>query len=244
MLANEALFKCQPQANTCAYKAPILIYLDVISCKSGIYEMNRRKSGIYCWRNKITNKIYVGSGLNLTRRLNDYLNPRYLKKELVTKNSKIYGSLLKHGYSNFSLEILEYCEPGLLIKREQYYIDLLNPEYNICRVAGSCLGRKYSPETILKLKNRKLSPEALINLKLAKAGKAPTSPLRLVNLLLATGHKTILINKKDNSIKQYPSIRSAAKDINAAHASLIYCMENNLLFKNTYVIIKLIKIRY
>jgi group I intron endonuclease len=206
--------------------------------------VNRGKSGIYCWRNKISNKAYVGSGLNLTRRFNEYFNPRYLKKELLTKNSKIYGSLLKYGYSNFSLDILEYCEPCSLIEREQFYIDSINPEYNICRVAGSRLGRKHSPDTLLKFKTRKLSPEALINLKAAKAGKTPTSPLRIAILLLATGHKTILVNKKTNSIKQYPSIRSAAKDINAAHGSLMYCMENNLLFRDTYVIIKFIKINY
>nr|QJQ35221.1 GIY-YIG endonuclease [Fusarium ramigenum]SNU76836.1 TPA: GIY-YIG endonuclease [Fusarium oxysporum f. sp. lycopersici]SNU77060.1 TPA: GIY-YIG endonuclease [Fusarium oxysporum f. sp. cucumerinum]SNU77837.1 TPA: GIY-YIG endonuclease [Fusarium oxysporum]SNU76885.1 TPA: GIY-YIG endonuclease [Fusarium oxysporum f. sp. lycopersici] len=240
MNANKAPYK-----NPFLYKTPIITYSDVVSCKPAIYSMNRGKSGVYCWRNKISNKAYVGSGLDLTRRLNDYLKPRYLKKELLSKNSKIYGSLLKYGYSNFSLDILEYCEqPDLLIEREQYYIDLLNPEYNICKVAGSRSGCKHSPETLLKLKNRKLSPQALINLKLAKTGKAPTSPLRVINHLLATGHKTILINKKDNSIKQYPSIRSAAKDINATHGSLIYCMENNLLFKNTYLIIKLIKIKY
>jgi group I intron endonuclease len=55
----------------------------------------------------------------------------------------IYKSLVKHGYSNFTLEILEYCEPENAIKREQYYLDLLKPEYNILKVAkrGSSLGR-------------------------------------------------------------------------------------------------------
>lgn len=43
----------------------------------------------------------------------------------------------KHGYSNFSLEILEYCNPSECIKKEQYYIDLLSPEYNLLKQAGS-----------------------------------------------------------------------------------------------------------
>ena len=49
----------------------------------------------------------------------------------------INKALVKYGYSNFSLEILEYCDPALAISREQYYIDLLKPIYNLAKVAGS-----------------------------------------------------------------------------------------------------------
>jgi len=45
----------------------------------------------------------------------------------------IYKALLKYGYSKFSLEILEYCDPKDLTKREQYYLDLLKPNYNILK---------------------------------------------------------------------------------------------------------------
>jgi hypothetical protein len=34
-----------------------------------------------------------------------------------------------------------------LISREQYYIDLLNPEYNILKKAGFVLGFKHSEAT-------------------------------------------------------------------------------------------------
>jgi group I intron endonuclease len=60
---------------------------------------------------------------------------------------------LKYGYSNFRLEILEYCDKLSAIEREQYYIDLLKPEYNICLRAGSSLGRITREETRLKLRN-------------------------------------------------------------------------------------------
>jgi len=59
----------------------------------------------------------------------------------------IYRALLNNGYSNFSLAIIEYCEPENCLKREQYYIDLLKPEYNILKIAGSSLGHKHSQET-------------------------------------------------------------------------------------------------
>jgi len=56
----------------------------------------------------------------------------------------IYKALVKYGYSSFKLEILENCEPNILIEREQYYLDLLNPEYNILKKAGSLLGFRHS----------------------------------------------------------------------------------------------------
>lgn len=134
---------------------------------------------------------------------------------------------MKYGYNKFSLDILEYCEPSLLIKREQYYLDTLKPEYNILKIAGSSLGYKHSPETLLNFKERRLSPEALINLKLAKKGIAPTSPLRRINHLLATDHITTVVNKKDNSVKVYNSIRAASRDIGINHATILNYINTN-----------------
>ncbi|RHZ43585.1 hypothetical protein Glove_991g3 [Diversispora epigaea] len=41
----------------------------------------------------------------------------------------------QHGYNAFTLYILEYCEKEELIIREQYYLDKLNPSYNILKLA-------------------------------------------------------------------------------------------------------------
>lgn len=60
----------------------------------------------------------------------------------------IHRALLKYGYSNFSLHILEYCNKEDLIAREQYYLDLYKPEYNVLKVAGSSFGWKQSEESI------------------------------------------------------------------------------------------------
>ena len=43
----------------------------------------------------------------------------------------IYKALLKYGYANFKVKILEYCDRSDLICREEYFIDKLKPEYNI-----------------------------------------------------------------------------------------------------------------
>jgi len=58
---------------------------------------------------------------------------------------------------------MEYCDKEKVVLREQYYLDLLQPEYNILKTAGSCLGRKASLETRAAMRRaalgRKLSEE-------------------------------------------------------------------------------------
>lgn len=223
-------------------KVPIILYSNAEKSKYTILKENQGKSGIYCWKNKLNNKIYIGSAKDLTRRLGEYFNPQFLKRKLLKSRSRIYSSILKYDYNNFSLSILEYCELNKLIIKEQYYLDLLQPKYNICQTAYSSLGRKHSPETLLKFKNRKFTLETLAKMREAKLGKSP-SPLAKVNHLLATSNITIIINKQDNSIKQYSSIKEAAKDLNVHHSSLLYCMKNNTLFKNTYLIIRFFNLK-
>lgn len=102
---------------------PVIRYLDADLYKLKIIEDNRNKSGIYRWVNNINNKTYIGSSINLSERMLDYYSSRILLKY----KTHIHNALIKHGYSNFSLEILEYCKKEETILREQYYIDLLKP---------------------------------------------------------------------------------------------------------------------
>ena len=62
--------------------------------------------------------------------------------------SNIYSVIIKNGYEFFKLEILEYCDKKEIHIREQYYIDILKPKYNILKFVGSSLGFKHSEATI------------------------------------------------------------------------------------------------
>jgi hypothetical protein len=66
---------------------------------------------------------------------------------LKNRQSYIYNALLKHGHSNFSLTILEYCSPEKCLEREDFYLSSLEHQYNILEKAGSLLGHKHSDET-------------------------------------------------------------------------------------------------
>lgn len=79
------------------------------------------------------------------------IKERWLKKELLGNKSVIYRALLKYGYQNFRLDILEYCEKSKCINRKQYYIDTLSSYYNICAKGGSSQGRLITDTTRLKL---------------------------------------------------------------------------------------------
>ena len=62
--------------------------------------------------------------MDLRRRFKEYFNVNHL---LRNKNLAICAALAKYGYSQFSLEVLEYCDPSNILKREQYYLDLIKP---------------------------------------------------------------------------------------------------------------------
>jgi group I intron endonuclease len=81
----------------------------------------------------MSGKSYVGSAIDLSQRLKNYYNISYLEREIKKNNSMIYKALLKYGYSSFKLDILECCDPTVLIDREQYYLDHLKPVYKNCR---------------------------------------------------------------------------------------------------------------
>lgn len=70
----------------------------------------------------------------LKRRLLEYYNVNRLLNE---KSMPIYVALLKYGYSNFSLTILDICEKDSLMSREKHFFEVYSPEYNILKTPGS-----------------------------------------------------------------------------------------------------------
>jgi group I intron endonuclease len=70
-------------------------------------------------------------------------------------------ALLKYNIENFSLGILEYCSRDDVIKREQHYLDIYKPKYNILKIAGSSLGYKHTEGSLSKLRSRVVSEATL-----------------------------------------------------------------------------------
>lgn len=103
-------------------------------------------------------KSYVGSARNFSIRFKQYFNYNHLTDP--KRNMAIYKAILKYGYGGFILEILEYCDPKVLLIKEQFYMDKLNPEYNILKLAGSSLGYKYSEAARAKMSISQIGKKA------------------------------------------------------------------------------------
>ena len=130
-------------------------YEYIIRDKYLIYKENKNKIDIYRFINNINGKCYVGSSINLGTRLTTYFSRKGMYSRLKAKRSFIYDALLKYGYDDFTLEILEYCNIDILIEREQYYINHFKSEYNILKATNSRLGIKHSLEIRILMSNKK-----------------------------------------------------------------------------------------
>jgi len=105
------------------------------------------------------------------------------------------------------VQILEYCPVSELIEREQFYLDLLIPDYNVLKYAYSLLGFKHSPETLEKLKNKLISPEHRELLSSIHKGKVVSEETKL-KLVAATANY-----KKNNPLTQEALANIRAKTI-------------------------------
>ena len=227
---------------------PVVTYPDAFLNKSVILKNSNNKAGIYRWVNKVNGNTYIGSSVNLTTRFRKYYSFRNISSELVKGKSMIYSAILKYGYLNFQLEILEYCTAENVISREQYYIDLLKPEYNILTTAGSRLGTKHSEESRLKMsqaaQGRKLteqtkkllslankglnnpnfgkthSKEVRALITLAKIGKSFLSESMKARMSADSGTALKVVDLKTNETSVYTSIKKAAEAMGVTHPAI------------------------
>jgi|SRR5690606_15164618 len=151
----------------------------------------------------------------------------YSLRSLAKSNRPIDRALLKYGFSNFTLQILEYCEKEILLKREQYYMDLLKPKYNIVEKAGSTLGYKHTPESLKKMRDFVLSDEV-----------RQIKALSTINATAARRIKIEVENIKTNEKFEYNSLTEAAKALDVTKTAISQALSNNRLLKKVYLIRK------
>lgn len=106
-------------------------------------------SGIYQIKNQINGNRYVGSAVNLNQRWSQHLSGL---RHNTHHNRHLQAAFRKYGESAFIFTVLEDITDALqLIRREQYFLDTLLPEYNLSPTAGSVLGFQHSQETKRKI---------------------------------------------------------------------------------------------
>jgi hypothetical protein len=133
-------------------------------------------------------------------------------------------TLLHHGYSAFSLAIIEYIDitnlsfdksKELILGKEQNHLDKSLPEYNILKVAGSLLGFIHSADTIAKMRKPKTEEQ-----------KAKFSATRGTSIFVYDTQGTLLNN--------FSSGRKAAKHFDCSQSTIMKYSRNGLVFKRQW----------
>jgi len=207
------------------------------------------KAAIYIYQ-LIHNKsnIYVGSTCNLAERIKQH---RYSVKSGKKSCPKFYNFIARHGWNNFRLGILEYINTSgfntdnkhnlkkTIEKREQYYLDMLKPNLNINKTAGSTLGYKHSEEMRKKMglerkgksinwirENYFISEETRNNLS-----------LRVNGVIVKT------MDKNNSIINTFPTITSAAKFYDLDHNTISKYIKNKSWFNDVCFLAELKDVR-
>lgn len=112
--------------------------MEQISIKS------KNRCGVYSIFNLVNGKRYVGSSVDIYNRLHEHLHNLRNNK---AHNKHLQAAWNKYGEECFKFNILEYCDDEAQFQREQYYIDLMHPEYNFAEQVIATYGRELSEET-------------------------------------------------------------------------------------------------
>ena len=98
---------------------------------------------IYAIFNIANDKCYVGQTYNKLKRFGEHLKTL---KAGTHCNRLLQRAYCKYGEACFIFVTLETCSIDQLTIKEQYWIDILKPEYNLAPVAGSMLNYKHTEE--------------------------------------------------------------------------------------------------
>lgn len=108
------------------------------------------EGGIYCIRNTLNNKRYIGSTHNFRVRRSAHFAALRKGNHPTRKLQRAFD---KYGEAAFVFEVLERCSDEVLREVEQRYLDTAKPEYNINHFADqrSRLGLKSTDEHRAKM---------------------------------------------------------------------------------------------
>jgi group I intron endonuclease len=119
-----------------------------------------RKSGVYILENVMTGNFYIGLSKNLAKRKGRHF---YVLRNGMKGNIRISDDCKKYGVESFDFKVLEYCDECDLLEKEQYYFELMMPQYNVWKSVYNAKGRTYTNEQLEYFKNTAHGPKNLEN---------------------------------------------------------------------------------
>lgn len=133
-------------------------------------------SGIYLITNNVSGKEYIGSSKNLSHRRHTHW---FQLKKGEHDNPHLQRAWNSYGKESFQFVVLEYCEFDYLLKREQWWMDLLDTtNYNKGYNLQPPNRQKVADSTRAKIsayhKGKPKSPEHRAKMSAAAKGKLGT----------------------------------------------------------------------
>lgn len=191
------------------------------------------RPGVYLWYSKLSGKYYVGSSVDLYKRLSRYYQPGYLAYPNHA-DLPIVRAITKYGLENFILVILDYTEKSNIHISEQYYIDTLYPIYNIRQVAGFRSGKLIKKNSLTEEHKLKLSLKRGIN----HHNYGIKRPPEVINLMRDNHPKTKklyqYLSDKVTLVAEYNSIREMQKKTGITKEYVSRCIKLDQLVHGKY----------
>nr|YP_009254051.1 hypothetical protein [Hypomyces aurantius]ANC62737.1 hypothetical protein [Hypomyces aurantius] len=213
--------------------------------------------GIYAIVNINDGRTYIGSSMNLAKRVIEHITHQH-------SNIYLQNAIKKYGLENFSVYILELLPASsnlteeelytLLIELEQKYLDLFEDKYNINPTAGksrvgskhseaskklmsewrkenpSFLNKTHSLDIIEKMRMRMSgSNNPMFGKPVTEDNKKLISELFSKKVYLYDANTLKLINKYDKQMDM-------TKDLNISSKTIIKYKDSGKVFREKYVI--------
>jgi group I intron endonuclease len=217
----------------------------------------KKVSGIYAIAHNDSNKIYVGSSMDLSKRIINHIENR-------SSNIHLQHAINKHGLSNFTVYVLDVLPTNdtlsledlsaTLIKMEQIYLDLFNNKYNINPLAGktrlgakhtaaslelmstwrkenpSFLGKTHSPEVLKQIR------EIMEGSNNPMYGKPVTDSTRKMISELFSKPVFLYDANTFKLISKYDKHKDILDDLKISPKTLVKYKDSGLVFRDKYIL--------
>ena len=151
--------------------------------------------------------------------------------------------MLEHGWNSFQFGILEYIDTSkykynddiknVLLKREQYYLDNVNPSMNICKIAGSPLGIKHGTTFSKNLSEARRGKQNNINKSEIKLKpKNTTLETRLKLSCRSQGIRVKIFDSSNILVNEFSSMTSAAKFLGVSDRTVRRILSTGVSYDN------------
>ena len=200
------------------------------------YLKGTKISGVYQILNTTNNRLYIGSSINIYRRVQVHFwaleNNRHTNKYLQ-------ADFDKYKIESFVVKLVEHVEDtSLLTEREQYWMnteDTIQCGYNIYPIARNTLGQKFNEKIRKKMKeiHKDISDET--KAKLSKANSGVDNPMYGKHHSLET--RTKISNAKKGKRKGIPHTEEHKRKLSESSNKKrkVICVETQQIFDSITV---------